>query len=257
MNTTAAAAPDPRTLVMAGGLMPAIERLVGRWSRVGDRPFFPNDAFPWIGRIEAFYPAIRGEMLDLLARGVPIPGFEQISADQEKLSRDRRWKTFFFLGYGARFEDNIARCPATWAALNHVPGLTTAFFSVLEPGKRLPSHRGPYKGVLRYHLGVVIPENAEACGIDVAGERRHWREGHSLIFDDTFIHSAWNDSTECRIVLFVDFARPLRFPANLINRAILKLIARSGYVQEAKVNYRQWKNLLPREKDTKPYRQAD
>jgi beta-hydroxylase len=237
----AAAADQPRTLALAGGLVPAIERLVGRLSRAGDQPFFPAAHFSWTRKVEAFYPAIRGEMLDLLARGDAIPGFEQISADQQKLSNDRRWKTFFFLGYGERFEDNIARCPATWAAVANIPGLTTAFFSVLEPGKRLPPHRGPYKGVLRYHLGVIIPERAELCGIDVAGEQRQWREGHSLIFDDTFIHSAWNDSGERRIVLFVDFARPLRFPANLINRVILKLIARSGYVQEAKMNYRQWR----------------
>ncbi len=111
----------------------------------------------------------------------------------------------------------------------------------MEPGKRLPPHRGPYKGVLRYHLGVIIPEDTESCGLEVAGERRHWLEGHSLIFDDTFIHCAWNDSAEPRVVLFVDFARPLRFPANLVNRAILRLIARSGYVQEAKLNYRQWR----------------
>lgn len=239
MNT--AAAPAPRTLALAGGMVPAIERFVGRLSRRGDKPFFDTKDFPWSRKIEAFYPAIRGEMLDLLSRDDAIPGFEQISTDQVKLSNDRQWKTFFFLGYGLRFEDNIARCPATWAALQHVPGLTTAFFSVLEPGKRLPPHRGPYKGVLRYHLGVVIPERSELCGIEVHGERRMWREGHSLIFDDTFIHSAWNDSEERRIVLFVDFSRPLHFPANLINRAILKLIARSGYVQEAKINYRQWK----------------
>ena len=239
--TATTAAQLPRTLRLTGGMMPAIERLLGRLSRVGDRPFFASGAFPWVRRMESFYPAIRGEVLDLLKHDAPIPGFEQISVDQAKLSDDRRWKTYFFLGYGLRFEDNIARCPATWAALSGIPGLTTAFFSVLEPGKRLPPHRGPYKGVLRYHLGVVIPERAEACGIDVNGERRHWREGDSLIFDDTFIHNAWNDTVERRIVLFVDFARPLRFPANLVNRAVLKLIARSGYVQEAKLNYRQWK----------------
>ena len=240
---TVAAAADPRTLALGGGLVPAVERLVGWLSSVGDRPFFDEVSFPWVRRIESFYPAIRGEMLDLLKHQEAIPGFEQISTDQRKLSNDCRWKTFFFLGYGLRFEDNIARCPATWAAVSEIPGLTTAFFSVLEPGKRLPPHRGPYKGVLRYHLAIAIPGNGDACGIEVAGEQRRWTEGRSLIFDDTFMHSAWNDSSERRVVLFVDFARPLRFPINLINRAILKLISRSGYVQEAKLNYRQWKMM--------------
>jgi len=35
--------------------------------------------------------------------------------------------------------------------------MKTAFFSILAPGKHLPAHRGPYKGVMRYHLGLLIP----------------------------------------------------------------------------------------------------
>jgi len=245
MTSANAEPPPPRTLALAGGIIPRIERLIGWLSRKGDQPFFSPGLFPWTRRIEAFYPAIWGEVQHLLRRQTPIPGFEEISSDQAKLSRDRRWKTYFLLGYGVRFEDNIAACPGTWAALRNIPGLTTAFFSILEPGKRLPPHRGPYKGVLRYHLGISIPERADACGIDVAGEQRHWEEGKSLIFDDTFRHSAWNDSDEPRIILFVDFARPLYFPTNILNRLVLKLIARSGYVQEAKTNYRQWKAAQP------------
>ncbi len=232
---------EPRTLRFAGGLMPRVESLLGRLSRVGNSAFFSPTMFPWVRRIEAWYPAVRGELLNLFDSGVRVPGFEEISDDQRKLSNDRGWKTFFLLGYGARFEENIALCPATWAAVRQVPGLTTAFFSILEPGKRLPMHRGPYKGVLRYHLGVLVPDDERLCGIEVAGQRRHWREGHSLIFDDSFPHSAWNLSDEVRVVLFIDFARPLPFPANLVNRLFLKLIARSGYVQEAKANYRKWR----------------
>jgi beta-hydroxylase len=220
--------------------MPAIERVVGRLSSVGDQPFFDRRSFPWVAAVEANFSAIRAE-LDAVLADQTIPGFEEISRDQVKLSSDRRWKTFFLLGYGERFEDNIRRCPATWAALRQIPGLTTALFSILEPGKILPPHRGPFKGVLRYHLGIMVPERADLCTIEVNGERRHWREGESLIFDDTYIHSARNDSDERRVVLFVDFARPLRFPANLINRAILRLIAKSGYVQEAKGNYERWR----------------
>ena len=72
--------------------------------------------------------------------------------------------------------------------------MKTAFFSILAPGKHLPPHRGPYKGVMRYHLGLLIPEPAEQCGIRVDTETRHWAEGESMIFDDTFEHEAWNDT---------------------------------------------------------------
>ena len=56
---------------------------------------------------------------------------------------------------------------------------------MLSPGKHIPAHRGPYKGVLRYHLGLKIPEPREGCRIRVGEEVRHWEEGASLLFDDT------------------------------------------------------------------------
>ena len=100
--------------------------------------------------------------------------------------------------------------------------------------------------MLRYHLGLLVPHAAHTCAIDVAGETRHWEAGKSLIFDDSYIHSAWNLSDEVRVVLFVDFARPLVFPANLVTRLFLMLIARSGYVQDAKLNYRKWQGTAYR-----------
>ena len=38
--------------------------------------------------------------------------------------------------------------------------MMTAFFSILAPGKHIPPHRGPYKGLLRYHLGLQVHDVA-------------------------------------------------------------------------------------------------
>lgn len=230
----------PRTLQALGGVVGLVERVLGRFSRFGDTPFPDPAAFPWTARIEARWPEIRRELDALLGSDTPIPGFEEFSEDQRFLTDDKRWKTFFFLGYGVKFDANIATCPQTWSALRSIPGLTTAFFSILEPNKQLAPHRGPYKGVLRYHLGVLIPSPAELCSITVAGETRHWAEGKSLIFDDAYLHSAENNSDGVRVVLFVDFARPLLFPINIVNALVLWVLSRSGYVQDAKRNYAAW-----------------
>ena len=48
-------------------------------------------------------------------------------------------------------------------------------FSVMEPGTHLPAHRGPYNGLLRLHLGLLIPEPREQLGIRV--ERQICRLG--------------------------------------------------------------------------------
>ena len=65
-------------------------------------------------------------------------------------------------------------------------------FSILEPGKHLPPHRGPYNGVLRLHLGLIVPEPREQLGIRVENEVYRWREGEAVIFDDAYEHEAWN-----------------------------------------------------------------
>jgi len=124
--------------------------------------------------------------------------------------------------------------------------MKTAFFSILAPGKHIPAHRGPFKGVIRYHLGLLVPEPAERCRIRVGTEIRHWREGESLVFDDTYEHEVWNDTSGRRAVLFLDVVRPLRFPASTFNDLILALIKRSPFVQDGVQNYKAWEEKLER-----------
>ena len=99
--------------------------------------------------------------------------------------------------------DNAARCPETMKALGKIPGLSTAFFSILSPGKHIPPHRGAYNGVLRLHLALQVPEPRDLVRIRIARQICHWEEGKCLIFDDTFNHEVWNDTAGYRVVLFV------------------------------------------------------
>ena len=84
-----------------------------------------------------------------------------------RISQDADWKIFPLIAYGIRSQPNIDLCPQTWRVVQGIPGLTTAMFSILEPGKRLPPHRGPYNGVLRLHLGLLVPEPRERAAIRV------------------------------------------------------------------------------------------
>lgn len=165
-----------------------LDRFYGRASKLGDRPFFDNGDFPWIPAIEADWRKARGELDALLPYAAALPNFQDISKEQARLSQDDGWKTYFFYAYGLKGRANCRRCPETTKLLHRIPGMKTAFFSILAPGKRLPRHRGPYKEVLRLHLGLLIPEPAERCGICVGGETRHWEEGKIPVFDDTFQH---------------------------------------------------------------------
>ena len=156
-------------LTIAAGerILAPIERFIGRRSLVGDATFFPLERFPWVAHIEENSAVIREELDRLLEDREALPNFQDISKDQIEITDDDRWKTLFLYGYG--FEAKLGRraVPRTAALMREIPGMTTAMFSILSPRKHILDHRGPYKGVLRYHLGLIVPEDAEACRIRV------------------------------------------------------------------------------------------
>ena len=228
------------TITVGERVLAPVERFIGRRSLVGEATFFDNDRFPWIAHVEGNWQTIRDELLTLLEDHDALPNFQEISKDQIEITDDDRWKTFFLFGYGFKTRLGAELCPQTAALMEQIPGMTTAMFSILSPRKHILDHRGPYKGVLRYHLGLIVPEDAESCRIRVGEDFRHWREGESMVFDDTYNHEVWNDTDETRVVLFVDVLRPLPFPESPINRLIVKAIGYSPFVLDAKRNQEAW-----------------
>jgi beta-hydroxylase len=215
----------------------------------GQVRFFEPESFPWVREVELSWPAIRKEADRLLTAVDKLPGFEEIQVEQEVLTTDRRWKVFPFQAYGHQIVQNERRCPETCKALQKIPGMKAALFSILQAGKELPPHRGPYKGVLRYHLGIKIPRPESQCGIVVDGELARWKESKSLIFDDTHLHEAWNHSKEDRVVLFVDFERPLPVRLAALNSTIIDQIGQSDFATASTKNWETWEERYGRELD--------
>jgi aspartyl/asparaginyl beta-hydroxylase (cupin superfamily) len=86
----------------------------------------------------------------------------------------------------------------------------------------------------------MVPGSPGQCRIRVGEDIRPWVEGKSLVFDDTFEHEAWNDTDGTRVVLFVDFKRPLKGIARVFNEIVLKLIGFSPFIQDARVRHNAW-----------------
>src|SRR5882757_8102773 len=228
------------TIKIGEAILGPVERFIGKRSLVGDATFFPLERFPWVKHVEQNWIVIREEAERLLEVQADLANFQDISKDQIEITDDDRWKTFFLYGYGFEARLGVEMCPRTAKLMREIPGMKTAMISILSPRKHILDHRGPYKGVLRYHLGLIVPEDAESCRIRVGEDIRHWEEGKSLIFDDTFNHEVWNDTDETRVVLFVDVLRPLPSPWAQINRAIVKAISYSPFVLDAKRNQEAW-----------------
>jgi aspartyl/asparaginyl beta-hydroxylase (cupin superfamily) len=225
-------------LVEGSRVIPNVaHRAFGRFSAVSCDPFLDPAEFGWTQLLEDHYPAIRAEAEQVLRVRDALPNFQDIAPESLQITDDDQWKTFWFVGYDVWDDPSCLRCPVTAAVLRAIPGLTTGFFSILGPGKRLPPHYGPYRGVLRHHLALLVPEPREKAGIRVGDQVRHWEEGRSLVFDDTYEHEAWNDTDGERVVLFLDIKRPLRPPMNAVNSTIIKAVSRSPFVKKARAQH--------------------
>ncbi len=232
----------PRTLSekITQAFIDFVEEVNARFSVHGNLPVYDPRLFPWTRTLEENWQAIRKELDKILLYKDQLPAFHEITPEVKTITQDKQWKTFLFCGYGHWSEANARQCPETARLLRAIPGIKTAFFSILEPGKYIPPHRGPYNGVLRLHLGLIVPQDLQNCWIRVHDQKLHWEEGKVLIFDDCFEHEVHNNTNETRVVLFVDFVRPTYFPANFLNWIILNMAYFSPYITEANQNQKEW-----------------
>ncbi len=232
-----------RRMVKGAGralLRGGIDRLIARQSLIPDAPVLDSGHFPWGPTLQKRWPEIREELDALLGHRDALPGFQDISPDQYRISPDSKWKTFVLYGFGERMPLGDELCPRTMEALEGIPGLTTAFFSILAPGKHIPRHCGVTKGLVRCHLALKVPREAHRCVIEVDDVQCTWQEGELLFFDDTYPHEVWNDTDEERVVLFIDFERPMRRMGRATFTAFMALMRRTGYVRDARRNQRVW-----------------
>jgi aspartyl/asparaginyl beta-hydroxylase (cupin superfamily) len=187
------------------------------------RPVFFDiqKTYPALLALERNYPVIREELEAILPQKNAMPKYHELDVLQYHISagggENKDWKVFMLYAMGRKPESNRALCPRTCALLDQIPNLFEAFFSILDGGKSIPAHPGPYRGYLRYHLGLKVPEKNPPT-IRVKDQYYTWKEGESILFDDSWEHEVYNHSDDVRVVLIVDVLRPLPPLPHAINR---------------------------------------
>lgn len=235
LNSDTRARPHRGILIYMGKrLRSPLNRLLAAQSLISNRPFPEPAEIPGIEELVASWPAIRCELDWLLQARADIPSLGGISPDHRRIAPNGKWKSFFLQGHGYAIENNRACCPETAAAIDRVPDVVVAFFSIFEPGTHVPPHRGVSKAMVNVHLGLIVPDGPERCGIRVEQETRGWAEGELLVLDETYRHEAWNLTAEPRVVLFLQVRRPMRRWGWMVGDAFLWLMRRTTYVQEAR-----------------------
>lgn len=187
------------------------------------RPIFHDIAKmrPELLELDRNFPVIREELLAVLPEKSSIPRYHEIDRMQYPISGRvdpaKDWKVYPLNIMGVKPKAYCERCPRTTALLDTIPGLFEAFFSILEGGKSIPPHEGPYRGYLRYHLGLLVPEQ-NPPSIRLRDQVYTWKEGESILFDDSWEHEVYNQCEQDRVVLIVDIRRPMPQPFDAVNR---------------------------------------
>jgi beta-hydroxylase len=220
-------------------------------------PAFDHDylsTYPELKIFEEHYEDIREECLNLLgAREELVEMSAMGGAYTQAGIHTIDWKTVMFKA-GDMVEENCRLCPKTAALLRQSPTVFTAFFSVLEPNQYITPHWGYYKGFVRYHLGVQIPDNndKQLCWLRVngnaednaqrnpelieRGEVYYWKNGEGIVFDDNYLHDAANSSDQQRTVMWLDVRRKMPFLLDLYNRLCLALMRRDESIRKIQRN---------------------
>jgi len=178
-------------------------------SKVPTTPYIPVETLAELKLLQDNWETIRDEALSLAhLREIKAPELHNDIGFNSFFKYG--WKRFYLKWYDAKHPSAAAFCPKTVALLNQIPCVKAAMFAELPPGGQLNPHRDPYAGSLRYHLGLSTP-NDDQCYIDVDGIRHSWRDGQGVVFDETYVHEAYNHTQKTRIILFCDVERPVKW----------------------------------------------
>lgn len=166
------------------------------------------------------YHMIRNEVQNLYKK------FKTIDDDMffQNLGRTRQdWSRLYLKWFEKIDPVGEKLCPKTTALMREMPNVKIAMFSVLKPGAKILPHRGPYRGCLRLHMGLITP-NSDDCFINLDGKSYSWRDGEVVLLDDSYLHYVENNTNKHRVILFCDIVRPMNFIGDDMNKILIHMM---------------------------------
>lgn len=156
---------------------------------------------PWVATLNARWPAIRDELRENLERsGV----WEDGAYAKSNNAYAKDWRIS-----GVLKEDQwVGPWKVTRRAIEELKGVVPfeAFFARMPPHSSIGAHSDKLNYILTSSLGVDLESGLST--IQVGNDEREWEEGQTLVFDTSYIHSAFNDSGRNRYVLVFRFWHP-------------------------------------------------
>jgi beta-hydroxylase len=177
---------------------------------INNKEYINIDNLDWTLMLKKNYKIILNEYINYIKNNGKLKRFRDMDTNKKFVNTvdigNIPWEVLILKFYNKN-TDKIKYFPKTYNLISKIPGCSLAMFSILPPGKKLEPHYGPFKGVLRYHIGLIIPNKYQDCYLLINDKKYNWREGEDVMFDDTFLHSVENNTDETRVVFFLDIKR--------------------------------------------------
>lgn len=135
------------------------------------------------------------------------------------------WTRLYIKWHGDIDKSACKLCPKSCEIIEKLPNVKIAMFSVLKPGTKISRHNGYYRGCIRFHMGLITP-NSHDCFISIDGKQYHWKDGESVLLDDTYEHYVENNTDEYRVILFCDIVRPMNIIGSLLNNVTMNTVCK-------------------------------
>lgn len=185
--------------------------------------------FPGAGAFTGNWENIRAEAMNLIDDIEAVPRFHELMPEQYKLSShgEKEWRMFVLRAYSLDISENMTRCPTLAALVKADSSIKSASISFLAPGKQVPTHTGPFRGITRFYMGLQVPlaeDGGPGVRLNIADQSYRLGNGDALLWDDTYPHSVENNTDQWRIALLLDVYRAnMPGPLRAFTKTIISL----------------------------------
>jgi len=166
-------------------------------------PYFHDEKdFPELQILKDNWKEIRDEIILVEENQGKLKGHKTYNTPP--INENKNWSNFYLDNFLWSSHKNKKLFPFTNSLIEKIPNCTLAAISILSPGGTVKPHYGDTDGIVRCHLGLIIPNSFPTCGIRVGTEEKGWQAGEIIVFTEAHLHEVWNESNKRRYILIVD-----------------------------------------------------
>jgi len=170
--------------------------------------FYDAGLFPELKELKQNWKAIRDEILEFEQNAGRLEGMSSVNPANVV---GGNWTLIYLKSFMRVYNKNLERFPLIRSLINDIPNCVFSAISILPPNTKIEPHYGDTNGIIRVHLGLIVPFPYPEIAIRVGDQERGWEEGEFMCFVNVHKHNVWNNTNSKRYVLMLDIVpEPLK-----------------------------------------------